>query len=1074
MKFAFLKRWKFWKRFLILTILLPILLFGILLLVIYYKQDAIIQAEVDAMNKTHKGLIVVGDTHLAPFENFPYISIKIDDVTIYESKADDAPVILDVADIYLRFDIWDIVGGDYDVQKLLVEDGFFNIVKHKDGTTNLENALATPDDGVEEEEEPMDIHLKNIELRDLDIHKLDEASNIDVETYIYWANGGFKTGNNEIAAHIDTEFELNIIDDHDTTYIKHKHFEFHTDIVFNEESGLLEIEPSGITMEHGDFNLHGKIDTKNDMSLDLHVNGEKPNFDMLIAFAPEDLIPVLERYKNEGKIYFHADIEGPSANGQMPFIDATFGAAEAFMENTNAKKRVENLGFKGHFTNGEKRSLETMEFSIIDFTAKPEKGDFIGSILVKNFVEPEVDMELHADFNLNFLAEFFNLSDIQDVSGNVKLDMHFHDIIDLEHPERALNELNQAYSSELVVSDLHVVSSDLPAPIDDLDVHLQMSGKEGILDKFNLKMGSSDLAIMGYISDLPAVVHHTNIPIEAQLGIRSKNFDIAELTGFSKGDSTGIDERIEDLSVMLKFNSSARSFTESKYLPEGEFFIDDLHAQLKHYPHELHDFHVDILIGERDLNIVDFTGFIDKSDFHFNGNIHDYGFWTKDTLEGDVKLDITLNSDMLKLEDIFSYQGENYVPEDYRHEELDKLALHVNSEMHFKSSELHSIDVDLDRFDAKMKVHPMRFENFSGRFHYEDDHIVIQKMHGKMGRTVFDLDMNYYLGEDESIKLRDNHFGLKANYIDFDQLFAFNLESPNKLAEAAPVKPTEEDVESHSEAFNLYELPFTDMTFDVDVGHFIYHRIDLQQIHARFNTAHNHYIYVDTLSLIAAGGRFNMSGYFNGSDPEHIYLKPNLTVKGADLDRLMFKFENFGQDELVSENLHGKLSANISGNIRIYPDMVPDLDQSEIHMDVEILNGRLENYEPVLMLSDYMGDKDLSSIRFDTLKNHMDIKNGVLSIPNMTIESTIGHYELAGTQSMAEDIDYYIRIPWKTIKQGAKYKLFGNKKTKDGDIGDDEIIEKDTDGKTRYLNLRITGTIDDYKIQMKKKKDRNK
>ena len=43
----------------------------------------------------------------------------------------------------------------------------------------------------------------------------------------------------------------------------------------------------------------------------------------------------------------------------------------------------------------------------------------------------------------------------------------------------------------------------------------------------------------------------------------------------------------------FSFKASAKDFTESKYLPRGEFFIDSLHAQLKHYPHEFHDFFVD-------------------------------------------------------------------------------------------------------------------------------------------------------------------------------------------------------------------------------------------------------------------------------------------------------------------------------------------------------------------------------------------------------------------------------------------------------------------------------------------------
>ena len=1202
MKFNFLIGWKFWKKLLLFCILLPILLIGILVLIIFQRQDGIVQKEIDALNKTHQGLIVIGDSHIAPFKNFPYVSLKIDSVHVYETKDVNASHILEVADIYVGFNVWDIVAENYDVQKLLIEDGYFNIIKHRDGSINISNALAPPDEETTEEE-PFDIHLKDIELKNLDIHKFDESNNLDIETFIYWAKSGIKTMSNDIYAHIDTEFELNIIQDKDTSFIKHKQFEFHSDIVFNELTGLLNIAPSGIKMENGDFKVKGSIDTEKDMALDLHVNGTKPNFDMLIAFAPEDLIPTLERYNNAGEFYFNADVLGPSANGQLPFIDVKFGANEAFLENVDVRKKLEDLGFKGHFTNGEEKSFESMEFSIQDFTSKLDKGNFLASLSVKNFITPDVELELNTDFNLEFIAQFFNLSYIENVSGDVKLDMNFHDIIDLEHPEKALNELNQAYYSELNIENLHVESPDLRVPIDRLDMHLLMSGKQGVLDKFDLKMGATDLSLKGSVSDLPAIVHHTDIPVDADLEINSNLFDISELTGFMQGDSIGVNEQIKDLRLLLKAKSSARAITESKYLPEGEFiiekfhaqlkhfphelhdfhadliidssnlkivefagfidksdfhlkgnvhnygslmvdslvgdanfnapvevklalsselldiaeltgftmgdstgideqledfsiqmkfnstaqglmqyehlpkgefFIEELHAQLKHYPHELHDFHADILIDDKDLKIIDFTGHIDKSDFHLNGFVHDYGFWMKDTIAGDVKMDLSLNAELLKLEDVFSYQGENYVPEDYRHEELDDLKLHVNAEMHYKDSGLHSIDIDLDQFEAKMHVHPMRFEDFEGRIRYEDEHLIIEKMHGKIGRTVFDMDMNYYLGKDEAIKLRDNHLGLKANYIDFDQLFAFDTAASNKSKSNGAQSPTTEDVELHSSAFNIYKLPFTDMTFDLEVDHFIYHHMDLQKIRTRLRTTHDHYIYVDTMEMQAAGGQFLMSGYFNGSNPDQIYFKPKLKVKDADLDQLLFKYENFGQDIAVSDYIHGQLTADITGNIRVYPDMIPDLDKSEIHMDVELLDGRLENYEPVLMLSDYIGDKNLSSVRFDTLQNHMDITNGIITIPNMNIESTLGHYELSGKQSLLGALDYYIRVPWKIVNQSARNKLFGSKKTKEGEVGEDEIIEKDVNKKTRYLNLRVKGTMDDYDIKVMKKKKEKK
>ena len=197
-------------------------------------------------------------------------------------------------------------------------------------------------------------------------------------------------------------------------------------------------------------------------------------------------------------------------------------------------------------------------------------------------------------------------------------------------------------------------------------------------------------------------------------------------------------------------------------------------------------------------------------------------------------------------------------------------------------------------------------------------------------------------------------------------------------------------------------------------------------------------------------------------------MKPYLLIDNMNIDKLLFKFENFGQDHVVSENLHGQLTTRINGMIRIYPDFVPDIDQSEVHMDLEVLNGRLENYQPMLMLSDYTGSKDLTNIRFDTLKNHIDVTNGVLTIPAMTIESTIGHMEISGIQSMDDSLEYFFRIPWKTVSQAARNKLFGEAKNEESENG--EIIKVDSNERVRYLNLRLSGTTEDFKIGLKKNK----
>ena len=59
----------------------------------------------------------------------------------------------------------------------------------------------------------------------------------------------------------------------------------------------------------------------------------------------------------------------------------------------------------------------------------------------------------------------------------------------------------------------------------------------------------------------------------------------------------------------------------------------------------------------------------------------------------------------------------------------------------------------------------------------------------------------------------------------------------------------------------------------------------------------------------------------------------------------------------------------------------------------------------MLALSDYMGNRNLLNIRFDTLQNSLNVNKGKVTIPAMSIESTLGHMELSGTHDNDQNID---------------------------------------------------------------------
>ncbi|MDC0257490.1 hypothetical protein OAK35_01975 [Crocinitomicaceae bacterium] len=1060
----FFKNWfrtrRFWKRFIITLLVSPIILFAIGVTVVYVKQDEIVQEMLADMNKDFKGSAEIEGSHISLFENFPYISIDLEGFKVYETKDKSAKPLVNVKDAYIGFDMWTIVSGNMEVKKIKLKGGHVDLVQHEDGSFNIANALS-PEKEIESAEEEFHLDLQKIDLEDIDITKLNEANGLKVEAFVSEASSQFRTAKDHVYASLDAKFIMNIIQDGDTTFFKHKHVDLSTEVDFRKGVDIMTIEPTIVTLEGADFKMKGSVDFLKDMLLDLDFGMNKNNFDLFIAVLPEETMKMMQTYENKGNIYLKTTIKGRSINGHNPAVRASFGCKNGYFKNKKNGKTLKGIAFKGYFTNGDAHDIDHIFVKLTDIKGKPGAGSFGGNIQMQNLHAPNILLDANADLNLSFFSKFLNMKELHHLKGTAKVNLNYHDVIDLENPEKTLSELNQNYKLNVNLNNVRFEHDDLPVAIKDFDLNAKVKGHEVAILKCDLKAGKSDVHITGIIEDLPAIIHHSNKEVDTRLTIASTFLDIYELTG---GDENAVDEQISDLSMDFDFKASARSFTESKYLPKGEFFIENLYGKLKHYPHTLHDFHADIFIEEEDLRVVDFSGMIDKSDFHFSGMLEHYEKWMDEHPGGDSKIEFDLASDRLLLESLFSYKGENFVPEDYRHEEFDDLHIHGFTYLHYED-ELKSIDLTLDKLEAKMKVHPLRLRDFQGRVHYENDHLVVEDFQGKMGHSNFTTTLHYYLGDDPSVRKRDNHFSIVAPRLDIDELSNYN---------PGPVKPGNTGVHvEHEEGFNIYELPFTDMTYHMDIDLLDYHTYRITNFKGELRTTPDHYIHVDNLNMNMAGGHFDVSGYFNGSDPEMIYFNPTIKAKNVDLDQLLLRFENFGQDYIVSENLHGKFTGTISGKIHVHPDLIPKIDDSEIHMDLDVVKGRLENYAMLQYMSDYFKDKNLSSVLFDTLNNNVDIVDGVITIPNMTVNSSLGHMQISGKQALDGKMEYYIRIPWKMVSSTAKSRLFGKKKDDDEpNDGLDEIQYGDE--KTKYVNVKITGDYDSYKFSIGKDKSEKK
>jgi hypothetical protein len=1042
-------------------IVLAVLVIGVIgaIFGVYKNQKSLTQKALASLNEQFVGELVVEDSYISPFAQFPYISIDLRGVSFFEEKGKSGKPLYQAGDLYLGFDILGILKGDYQIKRIKIANGHLDIRKNEAGEINLIKAknIASTKEGADDGDTKLEFDLQDFKLENFDLSFVDEVSGQSIHTQIGGLGAKVKLANDHVYLDVESDMVLDVRMKDETTFFAQKHLVLDWEMDYHQSLEVLNILPSKLRLEASLFTLEGKVDFKDDFNTDLKLYGEKPDFNVFAAFAPAEVAETLRRYKNEGQIYFLGTIRGKMAGGQLPAVAVEFGCDNAYFVNTSMEKRVDDLRFAGFFTNGKDRTLRSSELRLQNFYAKPEEGVFQGQLVIRNFEDPYIKVNLHADLDLEFLGQFFEIEGLQRLKGNILLDMDFDELVDLEMPEQGLAQLKEGLDSELTIKNLSFAIPDYPFAVNNVNGHAVMEKGKIKMDGLTFTIGESDFSFSGNVSDFPAIFHSWDKPITADLTAKSNRVNVQQLLSHDSTLMALTDELISDFEVKLTFEGSAKEFSHYEYLPKGKLRIDDFHAKLKNYPHEFHDFDALITITDEHLLVEGFNGKLDETDFHFTGLFTNYHKWFMEVPRGDSSFEFDLQSDYIRVQDLLTYQGQNYLPDDYRDEEIRDLKVNGRLDLHYDSV-FQASDLYINHFQGKLNIHPLAFEQFKGRVHFEEGNVLVESFGGKMGQSEFEVDLAYFAGQDSTYKSRPNSFYLRAKALDLDALMNYD---PASTAEV-----------NHADTFNIFELPFSAMNFKANIGRMNYHTYWLEDIQADLRTTSNHFLYVDTLSFRVAEGTLGMKGYFNGSDPEHIYFHSTMEADQLDIDKLMVKFDNFGQDVMINENLHGRVSGNIESKFLVHPDLTPIIEKSEAHMDLTVYQGSLVNFTPLEAMSTYFKDKNLMMVRFDTLQNKMDLKDGVLNIPAMNINSSLGFIELSGRQGLDLNMDYFIRVPLGLVTQVGFRSLFAGRNRQEIDPDqEDAIVYRDQSRRVRFVNLKVSGNPDNYQVSLGR--DRN-
>jgi hypothetical protein len=1066
-----LKKWIL--RPLLIIAASAILLIGALVIFLIVEEDRLVKLAFDEINDQYKGNLTAGTSEVSFLKHFPSIGFTIHDVKLFQDKSKTDSPVLAIDRLYIGVRPLGLVSKNHHVRRLSLNGGKINLVRSPDGSFNIAEAFTPLDSAATTPAEKSDLalDLEKISIKGVDINYRDLLTGKGVVTQIKELSSTFKSETGVMRATLDSKMEVHVTSDADTTFFRDKEIQLNLIADYREALKLLELTKGNVKLEDASFNVEGKADLSNGCDLDFKINGDEPDFHLIAAFLPEEARKTLKTYSYDGHVYFDGIVKGKLSHDETPYVEVSFGCKDAWFANAGSDKKIEDLGFGGYYTNGDGHSLKTSEIHIMDMKARPGKGIFRANFALRDFTHPQILMQVFSELELSFLGAFLGIKDLQQFTGKIKLEMDFKEIMDINTPEQSLSRLKEGIQSKLTVTDLSFRIPGYPHAVRDVNLHATMSKGQVTVDSARVKIGNSDLRVTGSLSDIQGFIRNPYEPITVKLNAVSKQLLLRELLAYDTALARTLDESIHDFSVGLSLETCVYELLHPTPLPNGDFTMTNLRGNFKNYAHTFKNLDGEVRINDSILFVDNLSGAIDSSDMKFSGSVKNYGMWLKDLKSGRTEIAFDLKSTKFALRDVFTREVRRLLPRGYRREELTNANMKVKMMIRYDTT-FRFMRTELSHVTCGLKRHKLQFKDVSGKIKYGANKLfAFDTLTGTVGKSDFDITMRLINTESKTLRSRTNYFHFKSNSLDADEIAAYDFSVPplrRRPGDTTTVVPKVDTITNHAKAFNVFTLPFSDFNVWIDVGKFKYNKLWIKDFKARARLTQDHFIHLDTLGMKIARGTISAKGILNGSDTSRILVSSTILVDQLDLENVMVKLDNFGKDVVINKNIKGHISGEIKSSLQVHPNLVPLIQTTTAQLRIQILDGSLVDFAPMQAMASYFKDKNLRLVRFDSLKNELTFSNGVLNIPTMDINSSLGAIQMSGKQSLDLNMEYYMRIPMKMVTKAGFASLFGKKEQVDS-AQVDEVVYANKEKKGLFVHVKVEGTPNDYKVSLKKK-----
>lgn len=355
-------------------------------------------------------------------------------------------------------------------------------------------------------------------------------------------------------------------------------------------------------------------------------------------------------------------------------------------------------------------------------------------------------------------------------------------------------------------------------------------------------------------------------------------------------------------------------------------------------------------------------------------------------------------------------------------------------------------DVKLSDAIFRMKNSSLEGDSLNGQLSFDGNNVAIQQFSGHYSGSDFVVSgairnlLGYVFTEEEVLSIEGD---ITSRNLDLNALLGGDGEPSETDTSYALILP--ERLKMHLGA-TVRHIAFRRFEADAFTG-----TIDIK----------NKTLYANNLSFRTMDGTITGSGTVDATSGDSLLISSKARISNVNITQMFYVFENFGQadgtETIGDKNVSGVLNSEVT--FASMWDNKLNVNEKKIYTfaDVNIEQGELKDFEPLMALSRFINVEELKDIKFNTLHNTIEIKDRIVNMPKMEIKSSAVDVIMSGTHDFDNMIDYHFVVSLDELRA---------RKAKTSKKENDEFGEEvEEDGTRRYkLYVAMKGPVDDPKI----------